>query len=166
MIRTRSTYVSEPLTAAMEVSRQSFTRLDVIVDELHALFELWIADGALLAHLDGDTVELLRLAVHEWVANLVQHADFAERSPVVTLSIIPNGRRVRCVIEDNSAGFPLDEKLENRRKALEPLPERGMGLLMLNAATEYFEYTTSEDGRQRLEFTVSADSDPWLNIPF
>ncbi|MCH8276677.1 MAG: ATP-binding protein, partial [Bacteroidetes bacterium] len=49
---------------------------------------------------------------------------------------------------------------------LEPLPERGMGLLMLNAATEYFEYSRSKNGPHKLEFSVSSDLDPWLNIPF
>jgi hypothetical protein len=50
--------------------------------------------------------------------------------------------------------------------ALKPFPERGMGLLMLKAVTEYFEYSESPEGRKRLEFTVSSDSDPCLNIPF
>jgi serine/threonine-protein kinase RsbW len=150
----------------MEVTRQSFKQLDAVIDELHGLFDGWEREGALLSHLDPDTIQLFRLAVHEWVANLVQHADFGSRSPVVVLDVIPNGRRVRCIIEDNSEGFPLDEKLVTQRLALKPFPERGMGLLMLNAATEYFEYSLADNGHQRLEFTVSADADPCLNIPF
>ncbi len=150
----------------MEITRQRFCRLDVVIDELHALFEEWEREDALLAHLDQQTVELLRLAVHEWIANLVQHADFAGRSPEVILDVYPNGRRVRCVIEDNSEGFPFPEQLYVQQEALAPLPERGMGLLMLNAATEYFEYSLTDDGMRRLEFTVSADKDSWLDIPF
>ncbi len=150
----------------MEITRQRFSRLDVVIDELHALFEEWERDDALLAHLDQHTVELLRLAVHEWIANLVQHADFAGRSPEVILDVYPNGRRVRCVIEDNSEGFPFPEQLYVQQDALTPFPERGMGLLMLNAATEYFEYSVTQEGMRRLEFTVSADKDSWLDIPF
>jgi len=150
----------------MESTRQSFSRLEGVIDELHSLFEAWEREGALLSHLDQDTVHLFRLAVHEWVANLVQHACFEDRLPEVTLDIIPNGRRVRCIIEDNSAGFPLEERMDLQRLALKPFPERGMGLLMLKAATEYFEYSESKNGRKRLEFTVSSDSDPCLNIPF
>ena len=150
----------------METTLQSFKRLDAVIDDLHSLFEEWEREGALLSHLDEDTIDLFRLAVHEWVANLVQHARFDERDPEVTMDVIPNGRRVRCIIEDNSNGFPLEERLDTQRQALKPFPERGMGLLMLNAATEYFEYSESKDGRQRLEFTVSADSDPCLYIPF
>jgi len=150
----------------MEITRQSFNRLEIVIDELHGMFEEWEREGALLSHLDPDTIQLFRLAVHEWVANLVQHADFAERNPIVVMDVIPNGRRVRCVIEDNSDGFAFPEQIDVQRNALTPFPERGMGLLMLNAATEYFEYSLTEQGHRRLEFTVSADSDKWLNIPF
>jgi len=150
----------------MEVTRQSFSGLDVVIDELHGLFESWEQEGALLSHLDLDTIHLFRLAVHEWFANLVQYADFGTQTPEVTLDVIPNGRRVRCVIQDNSAGFCLLDKLEFQKQALKPYPERGMGLLMLNAATEAFDYSETEDGMQRLEFTVSSEADPCLNIPF
>lgn len=150
----------------MEVTTQHFLGLDAIMDELHALFDTWESDGALLSHLDMDTVQLLRLALHEWVANIVQHADFEEEEPRVTLQVIPNGRRVRCIVEDNSNGFPIMKELVTREEALEPFPERGMGLLMLDAATESFTYARTEDGRQKLEFTVSGDKESWLNIPF
>lgn len=150
----------------MEVTRQTFNHLDAVIDELHGLFDEWERDGAFLSHLDPDTMQLFRLAVHEWFANLVQYADFGGRKPVVTLDVVPNGKRIRCIIEDNSEGFPLSERLIAQKIALKPFPERGMGLLMLNAATEYLEYSATNNGRQRLEFTVSADADPCLNIPF
>lgn len=150
----------------MEVTRQNFNHLDAVIDELHALFESWEQEDALLSHLDPNTIQLFRLAVHEWVANLVQHADFTDREPELVLDVIPNGQRVRCVIEDNSEGFAFPEQLDVQRSALTPFPECGMGLLMLNAATEYFEYSETDDGRRRPEFTVSADADQWLNIPF
>lgn len=150
----------------MEVTRQHFMELHRVIDELHGLFEEWERADALLSHLDPDTIQLFRLAVHEWVANLVQHADFSNREPNITLNVIPNGRRVRCVIEDNSEGFPFPEQIDVQRNALTPFPERGMGLLMLNAATEYFEYSETEDGCRRLEFTVSSDADSCLDIPF
>jgi serine/threonine-protein kinase RsbW len=150
----------------MEVTRQQFQQLDAVIDELHGLFELWEREDALLSHLDPDTIQLFRLAVHEWVANLVQHADFGEREPEITMDVIPNGRRVRCIIEDNSEGFPFPEQIDVQRNALTPFPERGMGLLMLNAATEYFEYSQTREGRRRLEFTVSSEADPCLDIPF
>lgn len=150
----------------MEVTRQQFQQLDAVIDELHGLFELWEREDALLSHLDPDTIQLFRLAVHEWVANLVQHADFGGRQPEIVMDVIPNGRRVRCIIEDNSEGFPFPEQIDVQRNALTPFPERGMGLLMLNAATEYFEYSQTREGRRRLEFTVSGEADSCLDIPF
>jgi len=48
----------------METTRQSFKRLDGVIDELYALFEAWEQEGALLSHLDFDTIHLFRLAVH------------------------------------------------------------------------------------------------------
>lgn len=150
----------------MEVTRQQFQQLDAVIDELHGLFEVWEREDALLSHLDPDTIQLFRLAVHEWVANLVQHADFGGREPEIIMDVIPNGRRVRCIIEDNSEGFPFPEQIDVQRNALTPFPERGMGLLMLNAATEYFEYSQTRDGRRRLEFTVSGEADSCLDIPF
>ena len=62
--------------------------------------------------------------------------------------------------------FDAAKHLRVRMEKLERLPERGMGLLMLNAATDSFEYSRSTSGLHRLEFSVSADVDPWLNIPF
>jgi len=150
----------------MEVTRQHFNGIAEVIDDLHGLFEEWEREEALLSHLDPDTIQLFRLAVHEWVANLVQHADFADREASITMDVIPNGHRVRCIIEDNSEGFPFPEQIDIQRDALTPFPERGMGLLMLNAATEYFEYSETKDGRRRLEFTVSSDADSCLDIPF
>ena len=150
----------------MVVTSQRFTRLDDMIDELHSLFDQWISEGVFSPDLDADTVQLLRLAVHEWIANLIQHADFEGNKPEVILDVYPNGRRVKCVIQDNSAGFDAAKHLKLRMENLEPFPERGMGLLMMNAATEYFEYFRSSVGLHRLEFSVSADLDPWLNIPF
>ena len=49
----------------MEITRQSFTGLDVVIDELHGLFESWEQEGALLSHLDIETIHLFRVAVHE-----------------------------------------------------------------------------------------------------
>ncbi len=151
---------------AMEITQQCFKELNVVIDDLHDAFSVWEANGAFSPHLDVETIQLMKLAVHEWVANLVQHADFNDREPNILLDVFPNGRSVRCVIQDNSEGFDAADQLKKRMENLEPYPERGMGLLMLNAATEYFKYQRAVDGLHRLEFSVSSDLDPWLNLPF
>ncbi len=150
----------------MVATRHRFTDLARITDDAHDLFAQWAEEGAFSPLFDEDKVLLMRLAVHEWLANLVQHADFGDRKPEILLDVYPNGKRVRCVIEDNSRGFDLDLHMERRRQALDPFPDRGMGLLMLQAATEYLDYRRGDNGRHRLEFSVAADQDPWLTIPF
>ena len=150
----------------MEITRQCFKELDGVIDDLHETLDRWESSGAFSEELEPDTVQLVKLAIHEWVANLVQHADFGTIKPEIILDIVPNGQSIRCVIQDNSKGFDAAKHLQIRREKLEPLPERGMGLLMLDAATDYFQYLRSENGHHRLEFTISADMDPWLNIPF
>lgn len=150
----------------MESVQQCFHDLDTVIDQVHALFDRWLADDAFSPTLGEDTVYRLRLAVHEWIANLVQHAQFNEPLPHIVFDVWPNGRRIRCVIEDNSDGFDFDLQLATRHDQLERLPERGMGLLMLHACAEELSYTETDDGRRRLEFYVSANQDPWLNIPF
>lgn len=148
------------------LTRQHFQDLERVIDEVHALFDHWESSGIFSPAFDADKVQLMKLAVHEWLANLVQHADFSGRTPDIRLDIMPNGKRVRCVIEDNSNGFDIVTRMDERRRALPGMPERGMGLLILDAATEYMHYHRDDAGRHRLEFSVSADKDPWLNIPF
>lgn len=150
----------------MVATRQTFNNLGRVMDDVHELFGQWAEEGAFSPLFDEDKVLLMRLAVHEWLANLVQHADFGEQTPEIILDVQPNGKRVRCVIEDNSRGFDLDLHIERRRQALDAFPDRGMGLLMLQAATEYLDYRRGENGHHRLEFSVAADQDPWLTIPF
>ncbi|NNE69146.1 MAG: ATP-binding protein [Rhodothermales bacterium] len=150
----------------MNSARQQFGDLERVIDEVHALFDHWENSGVFSPAFDADKVQLMKLAVHEWLANLVQHAHFGDRTPEIHMDVTPNGKRVRCVIVDNSDGFDLGTYLNERRGALPVLPERGMGLLMLDAATEYMNYHRDDDGCHRLEFSVSADEDPWLNIPF
>ncbi|MFT5142101.1 MAG: serine/threonine-protein kinase RsbW [Rhodothermales bacterium] len=150
----------------MNSTRQHFGDLERIIDEVHVLFDHWGNSGIFSPAFDEDKVMLMKLAVHEWLANLVQHAHFGGRTPEIRMDIKPNGKRVRCVIVDNSDGFDLGDHLQEKRDSLPTLPERGMGLLILDAATEYMHYHRDGESCHRLEFSVSADQDPWLNIPF
>lgn len=141
-----------------------FGALDTVVEEAHTCFEPVLAAQAtperasLLLH--------LQLAAHEWLANLVQHADFCGREPSIVLVIEEQDTgHVACTIEDNSEGFDLDEALRRRKANLSPLPERGMGLLILFACSSEIHYRRQPGGNQ-LRFVVSDDQDKCLNIPF
>ena len=150
----------------MELEKHRFNGLDAVIDRMHALFEQWEAERTLHPPLDDDTLQQMKLAVHEWVANLVQHANFDRRQPEIVFNVSRNGAHVQCAIDDNSKGFNLDDQLRARQDVLDAFPERGMGLLMIRACTEGLSYRQIGGSWHRLEFCISADKDPWLNIPF
>ena len=150
----------------MESVKQRFCELESLVEGVHSVFDRLRADGVQYSGVDDDTFHRAKLAAHEWAANIVQHASFGNRAPEIDLDVYPNGNKIECVFEDNSDGFDLEAVLEQRSNGLNPLPERGMGLLMLSACTSELSYEKTEDGIFRLSFSVYADDDPWLTIPF
>ena len=151
----------------MNFGRCRFRDLDTAIDLLHGRVQEWVVTAEAAPHLDLDAELLhrLELAAHEWLANLIQHADFGDRPPEIALEVWHDEHGLHGVIEDNSAGFDLDGHLALRAQALEAFPERGMGLLMLRACTTDLVYARSS-GWNRLTFRVSQDQDPWLDIPF
>ena len=143
-----------------------FTDLDQVVDHVHEHFVEWENSRTFDPPLDVASLHQMKLAVHEWLSNLIQHANFESRVPVVTMEFEANDEFVRCGIEDNSQGFDLDGRLSARSEILESFPERGMGLLMIKACTKDMRYERGRGDVNRLEFLVSSEQDPWLNIPF
>ncbi|MDX1530751.1 MAG: ATP-binding protein [Rhodothermales bacterium] len=168
---------------------REYQDLEEAVDGVHDLFAQW-EEAPDEAPLDPMPLQVLKLAVHEWVANLAQHADFGGRRPLVRLTFRPNDAGVHCTIEDNSSGFDLARQLQLQRSALgavaagaaEPA-ERGRGLLILAACTQELAYepvrqdapvassltsngTADASCLQRLAFQVDAQPAPWLDIPF
>ncbi len=143
-----------------------FSDPDTLIDRIHSIFSHWEKGESVPHWLDEQTMHRLRLAIHEWLANLVQHADFQNRRPDIRITVQPGCRGVECVIEDNSKGFDLNGRLTAGKEILDAFPERGMGLLMIKACTESLSYTNLDDRRHRLTFVVSSEQDPWLNIPF
>lgn len=153
----------------MDSQKHHFNDLDTVIDEVHALFDVWETSPHLPSSVNVATLYQLKLAVHEWLANLVQHANFEDESVNVSLSVQPAGDRLFCTIEDNSDGFVLDSHLNIEPEYLDSLPERGMGLLILKICTEDLTYQRSEqegEDHNRLQFYVSAEQDPWLGTQF
>lgn len=146
----------------------SFTSLLESIDELHCTLTHWSRHPKLKETLEANAIERMRLAVHEWVANLIQHADFSTEVPEIELTVQIKGNRVRCIIADNSKGFDLDSEHELRKQALTDtiLPERGMGLPIIMTCTDELLYQSQQNGTNRIEFYVASDDDPCLNIPF
>lgn len=143
------------------MSTHAFTHLDRVIDEVHALFDAWAESGAFEPTLDAEGADVLRLAVHEWIANLVQHAVFP--GPVrITLEVEVRDDGVRCAIADSSAGFDFVGKVEHQKAVLDaPAPsERGRGLLMVLKCAEDLAFEPAGPGTdQRIAFTVRDPSD-------
>lgn len=114
----------------------------------------------------GQALRYAQLVLHEWLANLLQHADFRDRTPYVEVQIRADETHIFCAVVDNSDGFDLAAHLDAQRSAAQALPERGMGLRIISACTDDFTYRTTDDGHQRFEFSIPADHDPWLSMLF
>ena len=146
----------------------TFTHLDGVVDRVHALFDGWAEAETFSPVLNADGIEVLRLAVHEWVANLVQHAAFP-CGPRIDLTVGVEGDGVRCVLTDSSAGFDMATQIERQKSILDaPAPsERGRGLLMLITSTEDLSYAPAgPTGPQRLSFVVHNPGDDFFAVLF
>ncbi len=137
-----------------------FHDLDGAIDSIHGLFRQWDERRSFYPPLDAMALERAKLAVHEWMANLIQHADFAGQDAAVCISLATTDRRVKCIIEDNSRGFDLEGQLFPSESLFndlpEAFPERGMGLMLVIAIAEDLSYTTIEGGRHSLKFFVSS----------
>ena len=163
----------------MEPVSHPFDRLGTCIDELHALFDAWAAENPFAPALGAYGLEVMRLAVHEWVANLVQHADFGGRDGKIQLDLVPQPQRLRCLIADNSEGFDFEGQLSVQRAMVRSgylkglPPERGRGLMMLAAFTEGLSYTVHEsappddipasipsDFRQHVSFWIASTGAP------
>lgn len=145
----------------MEVVTQHYERPAHAVDAIHALFKEWqqreseAAEGS-VAIAAATMLEQAELAAHEWLANLAQHADFQGRTPDIRLRIEREPERMRCFIDDNSAGFDMEAELDDRRDAIAMLPERGMGLQIIDSCTQRFSYTRTGPHGHRLELHLAA----------
>ena len=138
------------------MSCHPFRDLTTVVDGVHALIDGWAETGALAPALDADGIEVLRLAVHEWIANLVQHAAFPQGVEIV-VEVEADGESVYCAVEDSSAGFDFAGQVERQQAILDaPAPsERGRGLLMLITCTESLAFQPAAPGhRQCVSFRV------------
>ena len=163
----------------MEPVSHRFRNLSTCIDELHELFDAWTSANPFAPILGAYGLEVTRLALHEWIANLVQHADFSTRAPLVEIVLEPHQERLRCRIADNSSGFDFSHQLAVQRAMVRSgfahgsPPERGRGLMMLAAFTEGLAYANTDlpgdappDAlRQHVEFWIASTGTPPASAP-
>lgn len=145
---------------------REYTDLNRALDEVRSALEEWAAEQEASTAPSDDTVYHTQLVLHEWIANLLQHASFEDRSPEVRIHASTEDRHVTCAVVDNSEGFDLAHRLSVAEEATEDFPEGGMGLRIISACTDRLSYTSTESGRHRLEFSIPADHDPCLSMLF
>lgn len=140
----------------------TFSNVETVIEDLHASVDgFFHPDHPLQVHQEEDTVHQFKLALHEWVANLAQHALFPGGF-AVTLEVESDfdAACLHTKVIDSSTGFDLKAQLVTRHKALQPLPLRGMGLLMLESLTEELQYVEQPDGRFCLSFLMRFGASP------
>lgn len=150
----------------MPLLAREYTDLNRALDEVRRVIEAWLEDQDDASAPRPDTVRYTQLVLHEWIANLLQHADFHDRTPTVQIRLDTQNRHVTCVVIDNSEGFDLAGQLPVEERAMDNLPERGMGLRIIDACTDSLSYTAAGSGLHRFEFSIPADHDPWLSTLF
>lgn len=153
------------ISVPMSLFEKTYSDLDRALDELRSLEDTWSESRENRAP-DAETIHSASLVLHEWIANLHQYADFKSRTPTVQIRVSVEDRDVVCSVVDNSEGFNLEGHLPVEPEETRPLPERGMGLRIIQSCTESLSYNTTEEGLQRFEFIIPADHDPWLNTLF
>lgn len=143
-----------------------FTDLGTLVNDVHDMLAWWREEVIAAGALDEISLDLLTLVTHEWVANLVQHADFPPEGPLVKVHLRPEGQRMHCAIEDNSSGFDFSGQIARQRDRLllsRQTVERGRGLLLMLGCTENLAYSCAPQhgvAFRRLEFWIAPRRHP------
>jgi serine/threonine-protein kinase RsbW len=150
----------------MSTLAKEYSDLDRALDEVRTVLQEWAAEHEVTPAPSGETLRYTQLVLHEWIANLLQHADFGNRTPSLQIRLKTENRHITCAVLDNSEGFNFQERLPSREETMDDLPERGMGLRIINACTDSVSYTPTDSGRYRFEFSIPADHDPWLSMLF
>ena len=147
---------------------RDYTDLNRALDDVQPLLNDWtrrLEDGSTPMP-STEHLRYARLVLHEWIANLLQHAGFSDRAPSISIHLSTENRHVYCSVVDNSTGFDLEHHLPAQEDAVESFPERGMGLRIIDACTDTLTYTSIEAGRHRFAFSIPSDHDPWMSMQF
>lgn len=110
---------------------------------------------------EDDGWHLLRLALHEWTANMLQHASFGSRRPRLTISVKQTARRIEAVVQDNSEGF---EFYAVPKAQFHQFPERGMGVTLVRMCSNQVQYDR-QPGQNTLFFSIPLQAEQLSSVP-
>ena len=139
------------------------------IDQLHKELDLWQEHPSFKQIASTNLFPRLQLAIHEWIANLVQHASFPteNKEAIITLTFT-SPKQVSVEIKDFSNGFDFINQIETQRERRQEdyFLERGFGLLFLETLVDKVDYKRAKEGINYLTFQLSTDNDACLNFPF
>ncbi|NND71675.1 MAG: hypothetical protein HKN43_08850 [Rhodothermales bacterium] len=143
----------------MQSVKLRLTNRITMVDEVHEYIQKWEVDNGY-----SDKVLLLRIALQEWISNLLLHADFGDRPIEVILDTWVDGELIKCSIEDNSVGFDLEGE-NSDPTIVEHDGDRGRGLWMMRqVASEGLSYEPIGKSRHKLTLSIGDNPDLWDRI--
>lgn len=99
--------------------------------------------------LDQELAHWIELAVNESTINAIQHGNSADPDKVVFLQISSDGDTLEVIVEDEGAGFDLDD-IPDPTQAENLMKPGGRGILIIRAFMDKVEVTSREQGGSRL----------------
>jgi serine/threonine-protein kinase RsbW len=130
-----------------------------MVEDVHEYIDRWVQENN-----RPQQAILLRIALQEWISNLLQHADFNGSDIKVDLDTCVEREMVVCTIEDNSLGFDIEGE-PSFSSGIEHQGERGRGLWMIREiASEGLLYEPIGESHFRLVMSIGNNPELWDNI--
>lgn len=146
--------------------------LDEALDSTRALLERLSSGHEAAVQPSPQAIRHAQLVLHEWIANLIQHATFEEPVRLV-VHVHADERFFYGKVVDTSEGFDLAACLRKQQDGADALPERGMGLRIIDACTDSYAYEQGgeqggeqDDDHFTFAFRIAADQSPWLSTLF
>lgn len=133
-----------------------FSSLEEGIEELHKVLDQWMEQSEIRQALGVEGSRYMRTVTHEWIANLIRHAEFESADPEVRLSVIAMDGSLRIEIRDNSNGFDLDYEKEQRKGVLDRSlpPDRQLGIPLMMECADDLQYQQDEDGLYVAVFVI------------
>jgi serine/threonine-protein kinase RsbW len=97
-------------------------------------------------------------ALIEACSNAIEHGNKLSKDKTVRVVISLNGRQIVAQVHDQGGGFDHATYLSDTTP-LDPLSERGRGILIMRAFTDQISYSSSPSGGLCLELVKGCDSD-------
>jgi serine/threonine-protein kinase RsbW len=121
------------------------------LEELDAVHQL-LEEASKAFKLSEETAYWIELAVSESMINAIRHGNQSDPSKAASLSISSDGSAIEVIVEDEGAGFKLED-LADPTDASNLLKPSGRGILIIRSFMDEVVLSTREGGGSRLRMT-------------